>query len=154
MQAERSSSSLKSRGPSWPGACYPRRTVRQVEIRLLEGPNVYRLEPVVKVEVAIGRRRTWYGQRAPGRHALVHLGVDLPRREWPAQIDALVDWIRRLRVDHDEGRPGVVVHRSSDPGHWIVTVPWIVAERAHTNAVAAPALTDPEVSAARRSRLM
>ena len=29
-------------------------------------PNVYRLEPVVKVEVAIGRRRTWYGQREPG----------------------------------------------------------------------------------------
>jgi len=29
-----------------------------IEIRLLEGPNVYRLEPVVKVEVAIGRRRT------------------------------------------------------------------------------------------------
>ena len=41
--------------------------MRLVEIRLLEGPNVYRLEPVVKLEVAIGRRRTWYGQRDPGR---------------------------------------------------------------------------------------
>jgi cyanophycin synthetase len=127
--------------------------VRQVEIRLLEGPNVYRLEPVVKVEVAVGRRRTWYGQRAPGRHALVHLGVDVSRRDWPAQIDALVDWIRRLRVDHDEGRAGVVVHRSSDPGHWIVTFPWVGAERAHTIAEAALALTDRDVSAARHARL-
>ena len=127
--------------------------MRQVEIRLLEGPNVYRLEPVVKVEVAVGRRRTWYGQRAPGRHALVHLGVDVPRRDWPAQIDALVDWIRRLRVDHDEGRAGVVVHRSSDPGHWIVTFPWVGAERAHTIAEAALALTDRDVSAARHTRL-
>jgi hypothetical protein len=32
--------------------------VRLVETRLLEGPNVYRLEPVVKLEFAIGRRRT------------------------------------------------------------------------------------------------
>ena len=137
----------------WLGPCYSRRTVRQIEIRLLEGPNVYRLEPVVKVEVAIGRRRTWYGQRAPGRHALIHLGADVPRRDWPAQIDALVDWIRRLRVDHDEGRTGVVVHRSSDPGHWIVTFPWIGAERAHTIAEAALALTDRDVSPARRTRL-
>jgi cyanophycin synthetase len=127
--------------------------VRQVEIRLLEGPNVYRLVPVVKVEVAVGRRRTWYGQRAPGRHALVQLGAELPRRAWPAQIDALVDWIRRLRVDHDEGRAGVVVHRSSDPGHWIVTFPWVGAERAHTIAEAALALADRDVSPARRARL-
>ena len=41
--------------------------MRLIEIRLLEGPNVYRLEPVVKIEVAIGRRRTWYGQRNPAR---------------------------------------------------------------------------------------
>ena len=57
-----------------PMGCYPAGTVRLVEIRLLEGPNVYRLEPVVKLEVALGRRRTWYGQRDPGRHALVRLG--------------------------------------------------------------------------------
>jgi cyanophycin synthetase len=127
--------------------------VRQVEIRLLEGPNVYRLEPVVKVEVAVGRRRTWYGQRAPGRHALVHLGVEVPRRDWPAQVDALVDWIRRLRVDHDEGRAGVAVHKSSDPGHWIVTFPWTGAERAHTIAEAALAMTDRDVSPTRRAHL-
>jgi cyanophycin synthetase len=124
-----------------------------IEIRLLEGPNVYRLEPVVKVEVAIGRRRTWYGQRSPGRHALVHLGAAVPARDWPLSIDALVQWIRRLRVDHDEGRGGVAVHRSSDPGHWIVTFAWTGAERARTIAEAALALTDRDVSPVRRVRL-
>ena len=79
-----------------------------IEIRLLEGPNVYRLEPVVKIEVALGRRRTWYGQRSPGRHALVRLGADVPAREWPLPIESLVSWIRRLRVDHGEGQGGVV----------------------------------------------
>jgi cyanophycin synthetase len=127
--------------------------VRQVEIRLLEGPNVYRLEPVVKVEVAIGRRRTWYGQRAPARHALVRLAAPVPRRAWAAQVEAIVDWTRRLRADHGEGRGGVAVHRSSDPGHWIVTFPWIGAERAHTIAEAAIALADRDVSAVRRARL-
>jgi cyanophycin synthetase len=127
--------------------------VRVIEIRLLEGPNVYRLEPVVKVEVALGRRRTWYGQRSPGRHALVHLGADVPTREWPLPVDALVSWIRRLRVDHDEGQGGVAVHRSSDPGHWIVTFPWTGAERAHTIAEAALALVERDVSPVRRTRL-
>jgi hypothetical protein len=31
--------------------------VRLIEIRLLEGPNVYRLMPVVKVDVAVGRTK-------------------------------------------------------------------------------------------------
>ena len=87
--------------------CYPARTVRLVETRLLEGPNVYRLEPVVKLEVAVGRRRTWYGQRDPGRHALVHLGAAVPARDWPDPVAAIVGWIRRLRADHGEGRGGV-----------------------------------------------
>ena len=69
---------------------YPAGTVRLVEIRLLEGPNVYRLEPVVKLEVAVGRRRTWYGQRDPGRHALVWLGATVPAREWPDPVAAVV----------------------------------------------------------------
>ena len=127
--------------------------MRQVEIRLLEGPNVYRLEPVAKIEVAIGRRRTWYGQRAPGRHALVRLGATVPRRSWPTPVEGIVDWARRLRVDHGEGRGGVAVHRSSDPGHWIVTFPWIGAERARTIAEAAFSLAERDVSAARRTRL-
>jgi cyanophycin synthetase len=127
--------------------------VRLVEIRLLEGPNVYRLEPAVKVELAIGRRRTWYGQRSPGRHALVHLGAHVPAREWPLPIEEFVNWVRRLRIDHGEGRGGVGVHRSSDPGHWIVTFGWSGAERARTIAEAAFALTDRDVSSVRRTRL-
>jgi cyanophycin synthetase len=127
--------------------------VRLVEIRLLEGPNVYRLEPVVKVELAIGRRRTWYGQREPGRHAVVRLGALVPEREWPDPVVALVAWARRLRVDHDEGRERIGVHRSSDPGHWIVTWPWRGAERARTIAEAAVALASRDVSPARRVRL-
>ncbi len=134
-------------------ACYPAGTVRLIETRLLEGPNVYRLEPVVKLEVAIGRRRTWYGQRDPGRHALVHLGAAVPARDWPDGVASLVAWIRRLRVDHGEGRSGVVVHRSSDPGHWIVTFPWVGAERAQTISDAAQALVGRDVSPVRTARL-
>jgi cyanophycin synthetase len=126
--------------------------VRLVEIRLLEGPNVYRLAPVVKIEVAVGRRRTWYGQREPGRHAVVRLGAAVPRREWPGNVARLVEWVRRLRVDHGEGRGGVVVHRSSDPGHWIVTFPWTGAERAHSIAEAAVALTERDIAPARGAR--
>ena len=127
--------------------------MRLVETRLLEGPNVYRLMPVVKLEVAIGRRRTWYGQRDPGRHALVHLGADVPAREWPDPVAATVGWIRRLRADHGEGRGGVAVHRSSDPGHWIVTFPWIGAERALTVTEAALALAERDVSSALHAHL-
>ena len=127
--------------------------MRLIEIRLLEGPNVYRLEPVVKIEVAIGRRRTWYGQRSPGRHALVHLGATVPAKAWPLPVDALVGWVRRLRADHGEGRGGVAVHRSSDPGHWLVTYPWTGAERARTIAEAALALAERDVSPGRRIHL-
>jgi cyanophycin synthetase len=127
--------------------------VRLIEIRLLEGPNVYRLEPVVKVEVAIGRRRSWYGARIPPRHALVRLGAAVPAKAWPDGVAALVGWARRLRADHEESGAGVLVHRSSDPGHWIVTWPWQGAERAHTIAEAALALTERNVSPARRARL-
>ncbi len=134
-------------------ACYPARTVRLVETRLLEGPNVYRLEPVVKVEVAVGRRRTFYGQRDPARHALVHLGALVPVRDWPDGVAALVAWIRRLRAGHGEGVGGVGVHRSSDPGHWIVTFPWRGEERARTLADAALALVERDVSPSRTAHL-
>ena len=134
-------------------ACYPAGTVRLIEIRLLEGPNVYRLEPVVKVELAIGRRRTFYGERQPGRHALVRLGATVPARAWPDPIAAVVSWIRRLRSDHGEGVGGVAVHRSSDPGHWIVTFPWTGEERARTIAEAALALAERDVSPSRTAQL-
>jgi cyanophycin synthetase len=127
--------------------------VRLIEIRLLEGPNVYRLEPVVKVELAIGRRRTWYGQRDPGRHALVRLGVAVPPHFWPDGVAATAAWIRRLRADHAEGRSGLAVHRSSDPGHWIITFPWSGEERARTLAEAALALTERNVSSSRTAHL-
>ena len=120
---------------------------------MLEGPNVYRLEPVVKLELAVGRRRTWYGQRDPGRHALVWLGAAVPARDWPDPIAATVAWIRRLRVDHDEGRGGVAVHRSSDPGHWIVTYPWRGEDRARVLTEAALALADRDVSPSRTAQL-
>jgi cyanophycin synthetase len=127
--------------------------VRLIEIRLLEGPNVYRLEPVVKVELAVGRRRTWYGQRDPGRHALVRLGAAVPARDWPDPIAAIVAWVRRLRADHDEGRAGVAVHRSSDPGHWIVTYPWLGEDRSRVLTEAALALADRDVSPSRTAQL-
>jgi cyanophycin synthetase len=127
--------------------------MRLIEIRLLEGPNVYRLEPVVKVEVAVGRRRTWYGQREPARYALVHLGATVPAREWPDGIAMLAAWAKRLRTDHGEGAAGIRVHRSSDPGHWIATWPWRGAERARLIAEAALALAERGVTPARRAQL-
>ena len=120
---------------------------------MLEGPNVYRLEPVVKVELALGRRRTWYGQRDPGRHAIVRLGAAVPAREWPDPIAAIVAWVRRLRADHDEGRGGLAVHRSSDPGHWIITFPWSGEERSRILTDAALALAERDVSPSKTARL-
>jgi cyanophycin synthetase len=127
--------------------------VRVVEIRLLEGPNVYRDDPTVKVEVAVGRRRSWYGQREPGRHALVRLAAPVPAHDWPDEIALLVAWCRRLRLDAGEGVGGVAVHGSSDPGHWIVAFPWTGAERSRVVAEAAAELAARGVSAGRRATL-
>lgn len=127
--------------------------MRLIEIRLLEGPNVYRLEPVVKLEVAVGRRRTWFGQRDPGRYAIVGLGASVPARDWPDQVAAVVAWIRRLRSDHAEGRAGLAVHQSSDPGHWLITFPWAGEERARVLTEAALALAERNVSPSRTARL-
>jgi len=127
--------------------------MRLVEIRLLDGPNVYRLEPVVKVEIGIGRRRTWYGERVPARYALVHLGATVPARTWPDGIVAIAGWARRLRREHREGIGGIRVHRSSDPGHWILTWPWVGGERARLIAEAAVALAERGATPARRARL-
>ena len=127
--------------------------MRLIEIRLLDGPSVYRPEPVVKVEVAIGRRRSWYGPRVPARHLLVRLGAAIPRRDWPEPVATLTGWAARLRREHGEGTGGIRVHRSSDPGHWIATWPWSGAERARLIAEAAASLSDRSATPARRARL-
>jgi cyanophycin synthetase len=127
--------------------------VRLLEIRLLEGPNVYRLTPVVKVEVAVGRSRTWRGSRTPAAGRLVHLGRSVPAREWPDPVTDLVGWTRRLRLDHGEHLGPCEVHRSSDQGRWVVTWPWAGAERARTIAEAAFDLASRSVSSGRRVRL-
>ncbi|HEX5588868.1 MAG TPA: Mur ligase family protein [Candidatus Limnocylindrales bacterium] len=127
--------------------------MRLVEIRLLEGPNVYRLEPAVKVEVAVGRRRSWFGSRTPARHALVRLGASIPRKDWAEPVLTLAGWAARLRRENGEAAGGIRVHRSSDPGHWIATWPWTGAERSRLIAEAAFTLADRAATPARRARL-
>lgn len=122
--------------------------MRLIEIRLLDGPNLYRLEPAIKVEVGIGRRRTWYGRREPERHALVRLSATVPRSAQPARVAWLAEWIRRLRRAHPDGAAGgVAVHRSSDPGHWIVAWPWSLGDRATAIAEMALALVERDIPA-------
>ncbi len=132
---------------------YSRRTVRLIEIRLLDGPNVYRLTPAAKVEVAVGRSRAWHGSRTPDRVALVRLARAVPPGQWPDPVADLVAWIRRLRADHGEHAGPVVVHRASDAGRWIVTWPWTGAERTRMIAEAAFDLAARSVAAGRRVRL-
>jgi hypothetical protein len=127
--------------------------VRVLEIRLLEGPNVYRLEPVVKIEVAVGRSRAWHGSRTPAAGRPVHPGRSVPAREWPDAVTDLVGWTRRLRLDHHEHAGRCEVHRAPDQGHWVVTWPWAGAERARTIAEAAVDLASRSVSSGRRVRL-
>jgi cyanophycin synthetase len=128
--------------------------VRLIEIRLLDGPSVYRLEPVAKLEVAVGRRRSWYGPREPEKYNLVRLGAAVPAREWPADVEALRHWVARFRQAAGEGRTqGLVVHRSSDPGHWIVTWPWAHADRAKAIADAALDFTNRGIRHAARAAL-
>ncbi|HEY4189735.1 MAG TPA: Mur ligase family protein [Candidatus Limnocylindrales bacterium] len=126
--------------------------MRLIEIRLLEGPNVYRLVPVVKVEVAIGRTKAWQGSRTANNGG-AQLGRKVAASEWPDPVADIVAWTRRLRVDHDEHGGPCEVHRSSDAGHWIVTWPWAGAERARLIAEAAVDLASRSVSPARRARL-
>jgi len=111
--------------------------VRLIEIRTLDGPNVYRLEPAVKLEVAIGPRRSWSGRREPGRHAVVHLGARVPRREWPQPVAAVAGWAGRLGHLDVGASARVAVHRGSDPGHWIVAWRWRRSRRAEVAAEAA-----------------
>ena len=135
------------------GGCYPAATVRLVEIRLLEGPNVFRLEPAVKVEIALGRRRTWHGARLPRDGSEARIGAVIGRTDWPDEVDDLVAWLGRLRRVASDTAGAPHVYRSSDPGHWIVTYPWRAAERARNVAEAAVDLTAHRVTPARRVTL-
>lgn len=123
--------------------------MRLIEIRLLEGPNVYRLEPSVKIEVAVGRRRTWYGQRDPGAHALVRLGAAVSPQVCPPPVRDLAAWVRRLarlsgaQAGHPSGaRLPVTIHRTGEPGGWVVSFPWREHERARLIAEAAWRMTE------------
>ena len=123
--------------------------MRLVEVRLLDGPNVYRLEPTVKIELAVGRRRSWFGQRMPSRHALVQLGAPVAPRLCPEPVVLLAAWVRRLHqltgaaewLRSEPDRDGrirrslpVTIHRTSEPGHWVVAYPWREQERAQAIA--------------------
>ena len=104
----------------------------------------------MKVEVALGRRRTWYGRARPGAaHARPARGGRSRRGPGRRASRALADWVRRLRREHPDGATGPVrVHRSSDPGHWIVAWPWAMEDRAKAIAEAALALVERDVSPA------
>jgi cyanophycin synthetase len=127
--------------------------VRLVEIRLLEGPNVYRLLPTVRIELALGRARPWRGPREPRARDVVRLAATIRPRDAPDDVAAVVAWLGRLRADHGEGIGGVAVHRASDPGRWVVTCPWAGEERSRAIAEAAVTLAGRSVSTARRVRL-
>jgi cyanophycin synthetase len=116
--------------------------VRLVEVRLLDGPNLYRLEPTVRIEVTVGRRRTWYGDRLPGRHARVRLGAAVQPSRAPRVVVDLTRWVRRLHRRGLGERVPVTIHRTSEPGHWIVTFPWHEAARAEAIANLAFRLAD------------
>jgi len=116
--------------------------VRLVEVRLLDGPNLYRLEPTVRIEVTVGRRRTWYGDRLPARHALVRLSAAVPPSQAPRVVGAMTRWVRRLHRRGLGQQVPVSIHRTSEPGHWIVAFPWREAGRAELIANAAFRLAD------------
>jgi cyanophycin synthetase len=124
-----------------------------VEIRLYDGPNVYRLEPVVKVEVAVGRTHAWHGSRTPAASALVRLGRPVPSRDWPDAVVDIAAWTRRLRADHGEHAGPLHVHHAADAGRWNLTWPWFGAERARAIAEAAVDLAGRSVAPGRRVRL-
>ena len=121
---------------------YTRPAVRLVEVRLLDGPNLYRLEPVVRIEVTVGRRRTWFGQRLPGRHAVVRLGAVVKPSDAPRAVAELGRWVRRLHRRALARSVSVTIHSTSEPGHWVVAFPWNERARAETLARAALRLVE------------
>jgi hypothetical protein len=116
--------------------------VRLVEIRLLEGPNLYRLEPAVKVEVAVGAEEAWHGERDAAEGVAARLWANVPPSRRPAEVARLAGWCGRLREEAGKGPAAEVhVHRGADSGHWIVSFPG-----------AAPAGPDRQISLAARGR--
>jgi cyanophycin synthetase len=112
--------------------------VRLVEIRLLEGPNLYRLEPAVKVEVAVSAAGAWHGERDADEGVASRLWASVPPSRRPRSVARLAGWCGRLRVETGKGPADEVhVHRGADPGRWIVSFPWRGAERARTLAESA-----------------
>ena len=111
--------------------------MRLIETRLYDGPNVYRLEPAVKLEVAIGPRRSWSGSREPPRGKVIRLGARVPRGEWPKAIAFVAGWASRLGRLDVGASAHVAVHRGSDPGHWVVAWRWHRSRRAELVAEAA-----------------
>ena len=119
--------------------------MRLAEIRLLDGPNVYRAEPTVKIELIVGRARTWYGDREPEAHARVRLAATVPAKDVPSgprDVAAWVERLHRLTMAPAEPVPPVGIHRTSEPGHWVVTFPWQEHGRAERIAENAVRLTD------------
>ena len=116
--------------------------MRLVEVRLLDGPNLYRLSPAVRIEVTVGRRRTWYGQRLPARYAVVRLGATVRSSDAPRNVVQLARWVRRLHRRAVGARVPVTIHRTSEPGHWVVVYQWQERERAELIARAALRLAD------------
>jgi cyanophycin synthetase len=116
--------------------------LRLVEIRLLDGPNLYRLDPALRIEVAVGRRRTWYGERLPARHALVRLSATVPAKRAPRVVSDLANWVVRLHRRALHERVRATIHRTSEPGRWIVAFPWHDGDRAELIANAALRLAE------------
>lgn len=126
--------------------------MRLVEIRLLDGPSVYRLEPVVTVRLALGRARAWRGPRA-GDGSVSRLGRAVPAREWPDAVTDVAAWVRRLGADHPGCVGPVRAHRTADAGCWVIAFPFAGAERARAIAEAAVDLASRSVSPGRQVRL-
>ena len=131
------------------------------DLAILPGPCDWSRPACSKVPTSTGSSR-WSSSRSPSAGGGPGTGSAIPgatrsstsaptcrRATGPTAVAAIVAWVRRLRADHGEGRGGLAVHRSSDPGHWIITFPWTGAERALTLTEAALALAERDVSPSR-----
>ncbi|MEP7360361.1 MAG: Mur ligase family protein [Chloroflexota bacterium] len=123
--------------------------MRLVEVRVLDGPNLYLLEPAMRIEVVIGRRRSWYGSRMPAAHALVRLGAVVAPKDAPSSVVALADAVRKLHRAALARRVSVAIHRTSEPGRWVVAYPWQERDQAELIANAAFRIADAQGSTER-----